>query len=136
MLWGRYSEVSEIPILSCYIDGIQIRKSLKYWLQNTLKLKTNITITLSIVNSSTPDLFSSNSRSTFQNPESLENSSNSSTELPRSVEFAQIERKQCSVPNGFISIQNKIREVYRKPSSKISPQNPRTKSTAFWLDLR
>ena len=70
-----------------------------------------------MINSSIPDLFSSDSRSTFQNPESLENSSNSSTELPRSVGFAQIERKQCSVSNGSISIQNKIREVYGKPSS-------------------
>ena len=61
MLWGRYFKISEILILSCYTGGIRIRKNLEIY--NSRIFKTNIAIRLSMINSSTPDFFSSDSRS-------------------------------------------------------------------------
>ena len=71
-----------------------------------------------MVNYSTPDLFSNDSWSRFQNPGTPENSSNYSMESSKNVGFVQIERKQCSLSNGSIPMQNQIGEVSGKPSSK------------------
>ena len=80
VFWSQYFKTSS-NFNSTYVARVDISEISKYWLQNTLKLKTNITIRLSMVNSFTPDLFSNDSRSRFQNPGTLLTSQRSHLEM-------------------------------------------------------
>ena len=85
-----------------------------------LKLKTNITTQLSVVNYPYIDLFQGHPRSNGRNRGSQENPYNSLTEQARDLCLVQIEREQFFLSDGHIKIKNPMENSFPISFSKCA----------------